>query len=165
MLTDTGSIFYQDEIGQIYTVEWTKINDQYDITTVTKMPYVWGMDPEGYIRGSTVFRKGIITVIRQVIKLLSDGYSIIAEGTSQYVDYFQVNFVCGDQPRDIFKYHLNNFVNDEVEIVVPSGARWADPDSSVDVNALWADILSDGTLATGTTADIDDFAWIDVWSN
>lgn len=107
-----GDIFYKDNYGTIYITNWETVGDIIDITTITKIPYVWGSEDQGYIENRVLYRYGIITVDRLAIKLLDDDYEIIAEGSSQYTDFFQVNFPCSDGPIDSFKYHLDSAVAD-----------------------------------------------------
>lgn len=165
-MTPSGHIFYQDEYEQFYEVEWNTVNGVIDLTSTTKQPRVWGKAPEGFIQNGILFRKGIITVERQVFRPFSGGYEIVAEGVSQYEDFIQMNFPCQVGPQDTFKYHLNNGIVDECHGLVSDGSRWADIDNPNDSTAIWGDIdafgnpLADITVAGG--ADI--FAFVDVWS-
>jgi len=167
-MNQTGNIFYKDEYDQIYEVSWETIGGSIDITTITKQPYVWNQKREGYIKNRTLFRKGIITVHRQVLKTTTDGYIIVAEGASQYVDYFQATFPCEVGPVDVFKHHLDCVTLDEEEIVINDGPRWADPGISNDDYVLWREINPDGSVvgesSTAVTAGTEAIEWLDVWS-
>jgi len=167
-MKSTGNIFYKDGYDQIYEVSWETIGESIDITTITKQPYVWGQKREGYVKNKTLFRKGIITVHRQVLKTTANGYMIVAEGTSQYIDYFQATFPCEIGPVDAFKYHLDCMTSDEEEIVIDDGPRWADPSIVNDDYVLWREINPDGSVvgesSTAVTAGTEAIEWLDVWS-
>ena len=83
---------------------------------------------------------------------------------SQYKDYVQMNYPCQVGFTDEFKYHLTNNVSDEVQMIVSSGSRWADPDELIDENAIWGDVYDGGTEVEFTaTGGSDVLSWIDVW--
>lgn len=160
----SGNIFFQDEWEQFYEVMWETIGDTIDITSIIKQPYVWGAVPEGFVKNGVLYKKGIITTTRQVIRTFNGGYTIVAEGTSQIVDYIQMNYPCGGGPSDRFKYHLDHSISDEIDMVATDGPHWADPSESDDV--VWGDLNNDGSPAndlTGTYAD-NVLQWIDVWN-
>lgn len=167
MISEQGQIFYKDEYEQLYQITWKpRGNNQIDITTITLQPYIWGKARTGYIENHILYRKGLVTVTEQVIRITDDGYIIEAEGSSQYEDYIQINYNGNNVPRDIFKYHLNSQVHDEVDGIVVEGSRWADPDSSQDDNMIWDDLNNDGSPSELTaTGDNEYLAWIDVWAN
>jgi len=157
----SGSIFYEDGYGTIYVVAWETVGRNIDITTETRQPYVWGVAPEGFVKNGTVFRKGIITVHRQVLKPLNIGYEVVAEGYSQIIDFIQTNFRCGEVPTDKFQYHYDDAVAESCESIVTDGARWADPNESTDSDVVWGTVNVDGTVSVGTGEE--DLTWIDVW--
>lgn len=165
-MTPTGSIFYKDEFEVQYRVEWQTINNAIDMTSTTYTPYVWGQPAKGYIKNGLVFRQGIVTVTRQIIQTSNGGYEIVAEGSSQTVDYFQTNFPCGGGPQDTFKHHLDSSVLDDTHVKVAEGPHWADPDDSDDSDAIWGDVESDGSPDSNITltGEADILEWIDVWS-
>lgn len=160
MITDSGTIFFQDEYGQLYDVHWTTINGNLDITSIVSQPYVWGEPPRGYVRNHRVFRYGIVSVTRQVIHVLPFGYEIIAEGTSQYYDFIQTNFICETTPSDNFLYHINCAVCDDIETRVSDGLQYTDPDVSYS-DSVWGDVEPDGTPIIGTPPALE---WMDVWA-
>lgn len=161
IVAPSGHIFFQDEYESTYEVEWATVGDVIDMTSTIKQPGVWGKPPEGYIQNGVLFRKGIVTIERQVLRSFTGGYEIVADGSSQYEDFVQMNFPCQAGPRDTFKYHLNNGIVDECEGLVSVGSRWADVDNPDDVVAVWGDIDS---LGDPLTVDADILAFIDVWS-
>lgn len=163
-MQSSGDIFYQDTWEQKYEVVWETIGDTIDITSVTKQPYVWGEKPDGFIKNGILYRKGVITTVRQAIKQSQDGYTIIAEGTSQIIDYIQMNYPCGGGPSDTFKHHLDYSVSDQIHMLSTDGPHWVDP--SVGGDVLWGDLDNDGSPMndlTGTYAD-NVLQWIDVWN-
>lgn len=158
----SGTIFFQDDWEQQYRVEWETIGSVLDVTTTILQPYVWGEPPAGYVRDNIVYRRGTISIIRQVIRPLTTGYEIIAEGVSQFIDYIRMNFPCGGGPTDAFKYHLDCAISDECDMLVADGSRWADPDVAADQYAVWGDLNPDGSPMT-LAASFDVLTWIDVW--
>ena len=174
MIAESGKIFYQDEYGTIFDVEWETVNGNLDITSKVQQPFIWGQTPRGYVRNHRVFRYGIIMITRQLLQKLpsgsyeiledgtkNSGYVIIAEGTSYYFDYIQVNFICETQPRDNFAYHIDCGICDEIESLVEDGLQYTDPDGSGS-DTVWGDVLPDGTPIVGTVPVLE---WMDVWSN
>lgn len=153
----SGTIFYQDEFQTIYHVVWTTIGDVIDFTSTVKQPFCWGKADSGFIRGGILYRRGIVTVTRQVLRPNAAGYEIVAEGSSQYEDDVQMNFPCQDRPTDTFKYHLDYPLVDDDEIVVTDGPRWADLD---DTEAVWTNLDVSGN-PSATSGDPLEF--IDVW--
>lgn len=159
MIPDTGNIFYQDEYSTIFDVAWETTNGNLDITSIVSQPFVWGQPPRGYVRNNKVFRWGLVTVTRQVIRVFDGGYEIVAEGVSQYYDYVQTNFICELTPYDNFLYHLNCGISDNVETLVSDGLQYTDPD--VPGLGVWGDVLPDGTPIVGTNPALE---WLDVWN-
>lgn len=147
-MQDSGTIFYIDAYNTQYHVSWTTTGSSLDITTVVKQPYVWGKAVSGRVQNKVVYRNGLITTTRQMIRIDPEGYTIIADGHESVEAEFQTTFPCGPKPSDPFKHHFNNGVSDEVEIAVTDGPRWTDPDSAS--NPI--------TWASG-------FEWVNIWSN
>lgn len=156
----SGSIFYQDEWSSFYKVDWATVNGVLDLTSIVLTPYVWGKANEGQVIGGILYRRGIITVTRQVLRPNATGYEVVAEGVSQYEDLVQMNYPCGGGPVDTFKFHCDRPVVDECEAVMTDGPRWADPDSEVDDDMLWGDVAGDGTEIGVTGTELE---FIDVW--
>ncbi len=157
----SGHIFYKDSYDSIYQVVWMTVGGVIDLTSTVGMPYVWGKIAAGYLKNGVLFKKGIVTVTRQVLRPTSDGYEIVAEGVSQYEDDIQLNFPCQIGPVDNFVYHLDRPIVDETEIVITDGPRWADPDVENDDDMIWGDIDSGGTpiVVSGTPLE-----FIDIWN-
>lgn len=159
MITESGSVFYQDEYLALYDVSWETVNGNLDITSVVSDPYIWGEENQGYVQNNKVFRLGMVTVTRQVIRVFDGGYEIVAEGSSRYIDYIQTNFVCEEGPVDNFTYHVDCGISDDIENRVTDGSQWTDPDE-VDSDSVWGDVLADGTPIVGTDQPLE---WLDVW--
>lgn len=118
---DSGSVFYKDEYGVLYRTVWEKSQaggvSFFDFTTMISSPRPFSGPSHGYISDKKLFRNGICTIIRQVIRSVSDGYEIVAEGQSQFECYVQYNFSCDDAPSDVFRYHLDDFLTEELEMI------------------------------------------------
>lgn len=158
----TGNLFFIDDYGVQYVSQWATVGTQIDLTTITRQPHVWGEPDQGYVKNGLVFRRGIITIQRQILSIIPSGYIIVADGSSQYIDFFQTNFPCGGGPVDDFTHHLNGNALDEVEFGVTSGSRWADvTDPTNDANVIWPSLDASGNpiAAVGTVP----LTFINVW--
>ena len=159
----SGNIFFIDDYGVQYQSNWTTVGSQVDLTTITRSPHVWGESDQGYVRNGVVFRRGIITVQRQIITLIANGYVVVADGASQYIDFFQTNFPCGGGPVDSFVNHLNDSALDGVDFGVISGPRWADlADITYDAGVVWAPLDANGHPIPSTSGATY-LTFIDVW--
>lgn len=166
MIKPSGSIFVVDEYQQQYEVDWSTVGDDLDVTTIIKTPYIWGQEPSGFIKNNILFRRGTISVQRHIIRFLDDGYEIVAEGSSSFEDFIQMNFPCEEGPTDPFLYHLDCGVLDDPYFKVLEGPHWADPDDPDDADAIWGDLESDGSpvAEVTVTGGADILEWIDVWA-
>lgn len=166
-MSPQGEIFYVDEYQAQYKVTWNTKNNIIDMTTYILDPFTYTDEQEAKTVNRVLFRKGVITVIRQAFKPTSDGYIIIAEGSEQYVDFIQMNYPCGGGPTDKFLHHFNSSVADDALIKISDGSRWADPDDPDDEYAIWTDIDSSGVaipyVVTGAT--VAPLEYVDIWSN
>lgn len=145
-IPDEGSFRYKDDYDVIYEVEWIISEDTMDITVVTKDNKIPGMQKDGYTErvsgGIKVFNKGIITTIRQIIKIYDNISIIEAEGVESKIGYFQVNITCGqDQFDNPFYYFVNCSMKDSVKMLVTDGPHWVDPLNDVG-GSYWADPLN-----------------------
>ncbi len=164
MINPSGTLFYADDYGQQYHVEWSTSNGIIDITTITMQPYVWGEEAKGYIENNILYRYGIVSVIRQLLKPLTSGYEIISEGYSQSKEYFRTNFNCVQGPSDDFKYHLNCGLVDEEYFITTEGSHWSTGED--DDMSTWYDVDTGGTGIdlTGDTYPSEEMTWVDVWA-
>jgi hypothetical protein len=159
-----GSIFFKDQYDQQYKVDWTTNNNVIDITTIIMQPYVIGSPPLGYVRSNTIYKKGLITVKRQIIRLIEGGYIIQAEGIESYIDDIQITYPCGGGPIDNFKHHLNNYSQDDCNGIVIDGPHWSDISES-GIGCIWDDLNNDGSPAGLTvTGGANILYWVDVWN-
>lgn len=164
MIPDSGEIFYKDHYGQIYLSEWSTTDDVTDITTTIKQPYIWGEDQDAFVKDGVLYRLGIVTTIRQLLRIFDGGYEIIADGSDQSTEYIQMNFPCQTGPQDKFAYHLDHLVTNDTEFIMTEGPRWADVDSEEDEEAVWGHVNSDGSVSDPTmTGETTPLKWIDVW--
>lgn len=159
----SGSARYIDDYGVIYEVSWETTLSGLDITTIVRQPHVWGEADQGFVRGTTLFRRGLVSVQRQIIASDGGDYVIRSEGGEQSIDVFQASFPCGPKLTDPFGYHLNNYVTEDAAFLVTCGPRWADPDEAADDSVTWGDISVTGGGLVDLTPQ--SFAWIDVWNN
>lgn len=162
-MKQSGKIFYIDDYDQQYNVEWSTTNNILNIISTVKNPRIWGESESGYVQNGIVYRKGIITVVRQLISITDNGYQILAEGVDQYSDYIRTNFNCTENPTDPFLYHLNNIISENCELAVESGRRFTDASSDETADsdgAAWADIDVDGSIIVGA---YEAFGFINVW--
>lgn len=162
----SGSFKIKDTYGTIFEGAWTFINDILDITTIEKIPYVWGEKPQGFIRGHAVFKRGIVITTRQIIKINQDGtYIIEGTGSEQKIEFFQTNLVCGNrQFKDEFCHHCDCIVSDDILGIVTCGTRWTDVD---DTQVAWGTPITD---SSGNVVDLDygskqPFIFMDVWND
>lgn len=115
----TGHFRFTDDYGIIYVVDFEQFADTMDITFTTYDPRVPGEDPSGFLIGTQVFRKGIVTTIRQILKREDDSVVLVSEGSEQRIDFFRTNFACGDElSSDDFCYHVNCAISDFLDIEV-----------------------------------------------
>lgn len=156
-MNPSGNVYFQDSYDTIFIVAWDTVDGIMDITTETRQPWVWGKEPEGYVKNHTLFKKGIVTIDRQAIRVINGQHVIIAEGSSQYIDFIQVS---GNHTTDNFAYHHDHMLTEQAEIAIVDGPCWSDPD--IDTNVwLWADVGTGGTEEP--TAGGNDLVWGDVW--
>lgn len=158
-IPDEGHFVYKDSYNIIYEVEWVIAEDTMDISVVTKDPRIPGVEPDGYVinsqSGTRIFRKGIITIIRKIIKFTADSYYIDAEGSEISVDYYQENTVCNEEPFDNpFSYDINCAIKDAVEMLYTDGPSWQSYDDPTASEYVWAS--SDSTAGT---ENADDLIW------
>lgn len=161
-----GEIFFQDIYEIFYEVHWDTVGGSLDVTSIIKDPRIRSGQQEGFIKNGVVFRKGLVTIHRQVLRDIDGGYMIVAEGTSHFEDFIQMNFPCEEGPIDPFIYHLDCAIVDEAEIKVVEGSRWAHPEDPDDADVVWGDLHSDGSPVESLTATggITILEWLDVWS-
>ena len=153
----SGNVFYQDSYGIIYKISWTTVGQSIDITTITYDPLISGRQTASKRVGNIIYANGTITTTRQIIKLLDNGYEIVADASDVTTGYFQYNFPGNPRPYDNFCYHNNNQVQDDLSIAVTQGTRWCQVDGTTDDLATTWPYL-DGSEVGGVF-------WDDVWSN
>lgn len=155
---------YVDPYGIVHSARWTISNDILDITFTTKDPRIPGEPEIGRVfrdgRNVRIFRTGVVTVIRQLLRVTSGGYAIIGEGTDQRIAEFQTTFGCGDISSDtpvLYKY--DNNILDQVEF--ESGTIITqDPEPSAEYQ--WWPSVSVGTSNTFTLPDTGRFGPVTV---
>lgn len=144
----SGTFRYQDDYGIIYEVTWIFMEDTMDITVITKDPRIPGQEQDGfvkYVNGSyQIFRKGIISTVRQIIKVVDTGAYIDSEGSESEVGFFQTNVSCGENEFDQpFAFGPNCALQDNVEALTTNGPHWVSP--TEDATTVTAMILALGS--------------------
>lgn len=147
---ERGDFVYKDDYGIIYEVEWVVAEDTMDIVVSIKDPRIPGEEAEGYVvqsrEGARVFRKGIISIVRQIIKFTDLSYYIDAEGSEVSIGYFQTNVVCNqDQFDDPFSYGINCALKDSIEMMYTDGPRWQNYEDPTNTEYVWASYDATGT--------------------
>lgn len=166
VIPDNGSFIYKDSYDIIYEVEWVFMEDTIDITVVTKDPRIPNKDEDGFVineKGSIViFRKGVITTVRQIIKIENGSVYIDAEGSDVVVDYFQTNISCsGKQFDKPFAYGVDCALQANVELMVTDGPHWVSHDGfDSSFEYYWVDPLDESDVVfwvdpMDTIKDID----------
>jgi hypothetical protein len=159
-----GSVFYKDEYDTLYKIDWETTGGIVDVTSIVETPFVYGIPRRAFKDGYTLYRYGMISVQRQLIRPSDSGYEIVAEGTASYLDYIKMSHNCDRVPIDNFVHHLDYRTIDETEMRSVAGPHWADPSEQDDDDCLWADVGSSGTEEmTHTTAGYDLLTYVDVW--
>lgn len=155
-ISEIGSVEYQDDYGIIYEIEWKYSLDILDITVTRKDPNIPLQNPEGFTEFESgaikIFRKGIITIVRRIIRYNYDGSYVEAEGSESFIDYFRSNKICGEKPfENPFNYGINCSLQDNVQMLITDGSAWYDVANPVGPIYYWSDPLN----PTDT-----DFEWI-----
>jgi len=156
----------KDSYGTILTAYFRMAGDTLDITWISFEPRVWGEPEQGYTDGRKVYKKGILTTQRQILKSVGGQIIITGEWQQQIIATLQVNVVCGEQQfLDPFLFHTDCSILDFVEFDILCGPRWSDPSKPSD-HCSWPDIGidSEGVFIGPITGD-SQFFWIDAWGN
>jgi len=165
-LPPQGNFIYRDSYEQVYYISWTIVSDILDVTVVTEQPYIWGQPITGEIVAGSIYYDGIVTVERTVLQSTVNGYTIIAEGSSQYTDKVRTRWNCGVQPIDPFFYHVDQAISDEVELCV-CGSGWINPDIDYtigdDCTIYWGDVDDNGNVAQSAALVIQLTSIISLW--
>lgn len=139
---------FVDDYGIIHAAVWRVNGDQIDITFMTQDPRIPGEEQQQgrvvkYGRGFRVYKRGITTITRQIIKATSSGIVILGEGTTQEIGEFQTTFGCDDiQKNDPFIHHLGAGVVDEIEFIIGSITQVEPERQQSNDYVWWPGILS-----------------------
>ncbi len=162
-MKNTGNVYYLDDYGTEYEVQWTLLRSSpvtIDITTITRQPVAWGetYDPNGatrddrggYVENFIAYRRGIISTIRQILKVNDAGYEIVSASEDQKIGFFAAQ----RRKKTAFKHFLDQQYTDQSQAGVSDGAcfgdvaedypmgTWADPDNvtSIDNTLTYIDV-------------------------
>lgn len=163
---ESGSLFYKDDYDVLYEVVWDTLTldgtEVLDFTTIVKQPFVWGEEPQGYIRNKVVYRRGVCTTIRQIFTPGVSGYTVFAEGMSQIICVFPTTFSGEDVPEDRFEHHVDNAVSDFFEHEILCGPRFSDPEDVGANPIVFADVNAAGNIVH--ILGKQSFQFVDIWS-
>jgi len=122
-LPQEGGYQFIDHYGLIHIGMFETNDNTIDITTQVRDPRVLGVPADGEVINFRVFRDGMISTDRQIIRVADFGFIIVAEGGEQQTERFQTTFGCGDEIYlDPFAFHLCANITDDVDfIVTPAG--------------------------------------------
>lgn len=160
-MKESGTVYYLDEYGTEYEVQWTAIaQDKIDITTVTRQPVPWGesysadgaspLERGGYVDNFIAYRRGIISTVRQTIRVNAAGYEITSQAEEQHIDYFAAKRL---RPTR-FKHYLNKQYTDSELAGVSEGSCFGDIEEDYDMG-----YFTDPDLASPSNP----LTYIDVW--
>lgn len=142
---------YTDSAGIIHSARWKLSGDVLDITFITRDPRVPGEPDVGRIvkkgRSARIFRTGIVTVTRQLLRVGPEGYVVLGQGVAQQASEFQTTFGCGDEFSDPFVYKFNTNVLDQVELEGGT-VMVQDPEAAAVVDLQWWPSAVYGTVST-----------------
>ncbi|MBD3404845.1 MAG: hypothetical protein GF411_01760 [Candidatus Lokiarchaeota archaeon] len=185
--TGPNEFEFKDEYDIQYRITFEENLEVLDITYETFQPRIWGEESDGYVANGKVFRKGILTTIRQIFILQNGGWVLNAEGTEQEVTYRQTNYDCEwPTPADRFTHRYEYLLQDEVKMATICGPHWTDPNNEDDIYIVWSedenvrewdegiwdvgfwdfDFVGESTgELTGGICSISPFQFIDVWES
>lgn len=134
-----------DAYGIIHAAMWKIVDDQVDITFMTQDPRIPGVSSgDGHVakvdRSLVVFKNGITTITRQIIKSTTSGLVILGQGHVQEEGQFQATFPCDTQPSDPFLYHIGCGVTDQVEFVNGTVIE-QDPEDPTEEFVWWPTVI------------------------
>lgn len=164
MITDNGKLDYVDAFGTIYHVDWTKINDDYQVVTTTDTPFLYGKTAKHIATGQspnlTIYALGRRT---RYVQLLKYG---LPEPLNQKtlideVVYVPVspNALVRNNP---FKYIIDYSVNDDNEYYCMEGSHFTyDQALDGELATIWPQLNIDGTIVANTL----NMTYENIWSN
>lgn len=151
----SGSFVYRDDYDVIYETEWTYADGILDVTTVTKDPKVNGLGRKGYVENKIIYRWGLITVKRQRLRALDEGYEIISEGFEESLGYYVASNECRVNYDGDFRHYHDQMVTDSFEYRVLSGPAFVDVDDDNDV--VWGEVTDDGSVLVPVSGTLFEF--------
>jgi hypothetical protein len=163
-MKNTGNVYYLDDYGTEYEVQWAPSRSPpgtIDITTITRQPVAWGetydpngatgVDRGGYVENFIAYRRGIISTMRQILKVNDAGYEIVSASEEQKIGFFAVQ----RRKKTAFKHFLDQQYTDQIQAGVSDGACFGDVSEAYTMGT-WAD--PDHVTSMEST-----LTYIDVW--
>lgn len=146
-MKNAGNVYYLDGYGTEYEVQWTLLRSTpvtIDITTTTRQPVAWGetyhptgatpLERGGYVENFVAYRRGIISTIRQILRVNDAGYEIVLASEEQKIDYFAAK----RSKKTPFKHYLDQQYVDQSLQGVSIGACFGDIAENYEMG-VWAD--------------------------
>lgn len=142
----TGTICnYTDSYGILYSYKWTITGDMMDLITVIKDPRVPGEPDSGHVEaagnGFVVYRRGVVSLQRQILKATGNGYVILSEGNKAEIKEFQSKFQCEDTSSP-FYYNLECGVTESVEFLSGTETIIKSPPDPTDEAIFYPAVIS-----------------------
>ena len=181
-MKNNGNVYYLDDYGTEYEVQWTLLRSTpvtIDITTITRQPVAWGetytpigatpLERGGYVENFVAYRRGIISTIRQILRVNEAGYEIVSASEEQKIDYFAAQ----RRKKTPFRHYLDQQYIDQSLQGVSVGACfgdiaedyemgvWADPDDTMPY-AAGEDAIAGAPIAAAALPVVL-LTYIDVW--
>lgn len=149
----SGSFIYRDDYNVLYESSWTFDGSLLDITSIIQDPAVHGLGRGGHVHLNKVYRRGVITIHRMRSRVQDDGYEIVSDGNSQYVDEYVDYDPCGIAYEGDFKHRCNYYVTDACESIVTEGSAFVDVDD--DNSVIWGEVTLDGSVIAESTTVLE----------
>jgi hypothetical protein len=119
---DNGTFTYKDHYGVIYEISWEVTDEFLDIVVLTKDPRVPGVSADtGRVVGHEIYRNGVLTTTRTVMREVNEVWSIIASGSTSVIGEFQSTWVCASPLTNPFVYHVDHSIQDSFSYSLDGG--------------------------------------------
>lgn len=166
MITDNGKLDFTDAYGVIYHVEWSKIDNNYQVITRIDTPFRYGKKSVHTATGTspaiTLYSLGTRIETLQYLKLGDD--KPLAERVLKNEDKFvpvSPNALVYNKP---FKYELGygTMVSDPCDYYCLEGSHFTEVDAhDNEIQSLWGVVNIDGSVVPNN----QNLEYVDVWHN
>jgi len=165
-MKNSGNVYYLDDYGTEYEVQWSLLRSSpytIDVTTITRQPVPWGESYDhnggtieergGYVQNFVAYRRGIISTVRQILKVNDTGYEIVSASETQRIDYFAAKRL----KQTAFKHYLDQQYIDSEQTGVSDGSCFGDTEEAGFLMGTWSD---PDLIPTANS-----LVYIDVWTD